>query len=82
MKDLASAYTILSNSEDRKIYDRFGREGLERREMTINELPQVVAFASVWSNFLPLADATENTSRSNFGVATAYFARLFIWCSV
>lgn len=47
MKDLASAYAILSSPEDRKVYDKFGKEGIERRESVMNELPTIRAFSNV-----------------------------------
>eukprot|EP01127_Copromyxa_protea_P016892 TRINITY_DN5107_c0_g1_i1.p1 TRINITY_DN5107_c0_g1~~TRINITY_DN5107_c0_g1_i1.p1 ORF type:complete len:398 (-),score=69.34 TRINITY_DN5107_c0_g1_i1:97-1290(-) len=46
MKDLATAYSILSNPEDRCVYDKFGKEGLERREMVRNELTSIKAFSN------------------------------------
>lgn len=46
MKDISKAYTVLSNSVTRTIYDNFGEAGLERHEMvdkdnTIEELVHV-----------------------------------------
>eukprot|EP01126_Amoeba_proteus_P064257 TRINITY_DN8969_c0_g1_i1.p1 TRINITY_DN8969_c0_g1~~TRINITY_DN8969_c0_g1_i1.p1 ORF type:complete len:550 (-),score=90.93 TRINITY_DN8969_c0_g1_i1:28-1677(-) len=38
MKDLALAYRILSDSDNRKVYDKYGREGLLRKEAYENDL--------------------------------------------
>lgn len=53
MKDIASAYAVLSNPDDRKVYDKFGQEGLKRREDVRNELPNIKAFTNVPTLPLP-----------------------------
>ena len=47
MKEIAQAYSVLSNPEDRKIYDQFGDQGLARRNSIQNDFPSFVALDSV-----------------------------------
>lgn len=46
MKDIALAYAVLSDTEKRSIYDRFGIEGIERSEL-LSKDQSIIPFVHV-----------------------------------
>lgn len=46
MKDIALAYAVLSDTEKRSIYDRFGMEGIERSEL-LSKDQSIIPFVHV-----------------------------------